>query len=49
VTRPREGTAIPAPLLIPAAIGVAFLVLPGEAPAGRNAEGRILDEPEADV
>ena len=28
MTRPREGTGIPAPLLIPAAIGVAFLVLP---------------------
>jgi molybdate transport system permease protein len=28
VTRAREGTGIPAPLLIPAVIGVAFLVLP---------------------
>jgi molybdate transport system permease protein len=28
VTRVREGAGIPAPLLIPAAIGVAFLVLP---------------------
>jgi molybdate transport system permease protein len=28
VTRAREGTGIPAPLLIPAALGIAFLVLP---------------------
>jgi molybdate transport system permease protein len=28
VTRSREGTGIPAPLLIPAALGIAFLVLP---------------------
>jgi molybdate transport system permease protein len=28
VTRSREGTGIPAPLLIPAAVGIAFLVLP---------------------
>jgi molybdate transport system permease protein len=28
VTRAREGTGIPAPLLIPAAVGIAFLVLP---------------------
>jgi len=28
VTRAREGTGIPAPLLVPAALGVAFLVLP---------------------
>ena len=28
MTRAREGTGIPAPLLIPAAVGIAFLVLP---------------------
>jgi molybdate transport system permease protein len=28
VTRAREGSGIPAPLLVPAAVGVAFLVLP---------------------
>ena len=28
MTRAREGTGIPAPLLIPAALGIAFLVLP---------------------
>jgi molybdate transport system permease protein len=28
VTRAREGTGIPAPLLVPAAVGIAFLVLP---------------------
>jgi molybdate transport system permease protein len=28
VTRAREGTSVPAPLLLPAALGVAFLVLP---------------------
>jgi molybdate transport system permease protein len=28
VTRAREGTGIPAPLLIPAVVGIAFLVLP---------------------
>jgi molybdate transport system permease protein len=28
VTRPREGAGVPLPLLVPAALGVAFLVLP---------------------
>ena len=28
MTRAREGAGIPAPLLVPAALGIAFLVLP---------------------